>query len=376
MTPLLGTTTSPTAYWYLSRGTGVVALILLTVAVVLGVLDSQRFTSPLWPRFAVDRVHRDVSLLVLVVLVIHIVTSVLDGFAPITLTDGVIPFLSPYRPLWLGLGALSFDILIAVAVTSVMRRRLGYQTWRAIHWAAYGSWPIAVFHGLGTGSDIKQGWMLVLTVLCVAAVIGAVVVRTLRVASGAATLRGLWLGLAGVTPIALAVFTVVGPLAPHWASRAGTPSSVLLKAHRIAAAPRVAVAVHQSGPVRHSAPASDHIPVPFTAQLTGTVVQTQEPGGALVDLIMQCRGQIHGEMRVRLAGQPVDGGGLSMTGSDVQLTAVGLTSVLRGKIISLQGQEFLARVRNSSGTTLQLHANLNIDPNSGAVTGTLTAGAA
>ena len=97
------------------------------------------------------------SLLVIVFLVIHIVTSVLDSFAPISLTAAVIPFVSSYRPLWLGLGTLSFDLILALAITSLIRRRLGYATWRAVHWLAYASWPVAVLHGLGTGSDTKVG---------------------------------------------------------------------------------------------------------------------------------------------------------------------------------------------------------------------------
>src|SRR5438128_2555899 len=103
----------PSAYWYLSRATGAVALILLTISVVLGILGSVRFAAaPRWPRFAIDAVHRDVSLLVLTVLVIHIATSVLDSFAPVKLADAVIPFVSAYRPLWMGLGAFSFDLLL------------------------------------------------------------------------------------------------------------------------------------------------------------------------------------------------------------------------------------------------------------------------
>ena len=104
-------------------------------------------------------------------LVIHIVTTVLDGFAPISLIDAVVPFLSAYRPIWLGFGALAFDLLIALTITSLVRRRLGYGAWRAIHWLAYVSWPIAVLHGLGTGSDSKQTWALVLTFACVLAVL-------------------------------------------------------------------------------------------------------------------------------------------------------------------------------------------------------------
>src|ERR1700761_3219275 len=127
-------TLSPSAYWYLARGTGAVSLVLLTASVVLGIVGSVRFASPRWPRFAIDVVHRDISLLVLVVLVIHIVTSVLDGFAPIGLLDGVVPFVTPYRPLWMGLGTLAFDLLLAITITSLVRRRLGYRAWRAVHW--------------------------------------------------------------------------------------------------------------------------------------------------------------------------------------------------------------------------------------------------
>ena len=220
-------TLGPSAYWYLARGTGAVALLLLTASVVIGIVGSVRFVAARWPRFAIDAVHRDVSLLVLVVLVIHIVTSVLDGFAPITLLDGVIPFTSPYRPLWLGLGALSFDLLVAIALTSIVRRRLGYRAWRAIHWAAYVSWPVAVLHGLGTGSDVKQWWMLALTVVCIVAVLIAVWTRIAHVSSDRVGVRAPATALAVITPIGLMIFTLAGPLQRGWARRAGTPASLL-----------------------------------------------------------------------------------------------------------------------------------------------------
>src|SRR5947209_18227774 len=165
----------PSAYWYLARSTGVVALVLLTVSVVLGILGTVRFSAaPRWPRFAIDSLHRDVSLLVVALIVIHVITSVLDGFAPISLIDGLVPFRSPYRSLWLGLGALSFDLVLALVVTSLVRRRLGYQTWRAVHWLAYASWPVAVLHGLGTGTDTKAAWSIILTLVCLVAVLAAI----------------------------------------------------------------------------------------------------------------------------------------------------------------------------------------------------------
>src|ERR1700722_10494921 len=107
----------PSVYWYLTRSTGAVALLLLTFAVVLGVLDVRRWSTPQWPRFIVDSLHRNVSLLAMVFLLLHILTSVLDSFAPISLLDAFVPFTGSYRPFWLGLGAISFDLLMAVTVT-------------------------------------------------------------------------------------------------------------------------------------------------------------------------------------------------------------------------------------------------------------------
>ncbi len=370
----LSTVSGPTAYWYLTRGTGVVSLILLTTSVALGILNSERYAAPRWPRFVVDRIHRDISLLVLAVIVVHVVTTVLDGFAPITLLDGIIPFTSGYRPLWLGLGALAFDVLLAVAITSLLRRRIGFSTWRAVHWAAYASWPIAAFHSLGTGTDASSSWMLALTVVCTAVVIGAAAIRITRAAGEPGSGRPLWYLLTGATPVVLAAFAVVGPLAPHWARRAGTPSSVLRKSHGGTAASVSAPATSASAPVPAvSTSAHDTIPHSFDARLSGTLSQTGASGGALVDLVLHCTGPINGEMRVRMAGAPLPGGGLSMTGSQVQLTAVGLRSVLTGQITALQGTEFEARVRNSTGTALALHANLNIDNSNNTVTGTLNA---
>jgi hypothetical protein len=356
-------TLSPSAYWYLARGTGAVSLVLLTASVVLGIVGSVRFAAPRWPRFAIDAVHRDVSLLVVVVLVIHIVTSVLDGFAPIRLFDGVIPFLTPYRPLWMGLGTLAFDLLLAIGITSMVRRRLGYRAWRAIHWLAYASWPVAVLHGLGTGSDVKQWWMLALTAACIVAVLVAVWTRIASASGEYAGLRAPATALAVVTPIGLAIFTLAGPLQHGWARRAGTPSSLLGTARP---AP---VRVASSSPSRSG---SNPLATSFTATMDGTVAENQAPGGAIVDLALNVRGSVRGRLRVRLGGVPIGGGsGLSMTGSQVDLAVAGQRSVLQGQIVSLRGEEFNARL-SGGGTTVDIHAQLQIDTNNNTATGTLS----
>ncbi len=283
----VGATLGPSAYWYLARGTGAVALVLLTASVVIGIVGSVRVVTARWPRFAIDAVHRDVSLLVIVVLVIHIVTSVLDGFAPITLLDGVIPFVSPYRPLWLGLGTLAFDLLVAIAVTSLVRRRLGYRAWRTVHWLAYASWPVAVLHGLGTGSDVKQWWMLALTVICIVAVLAAVWTRIAHVSSDHAGLRAPATALAVITPIGLMIFTVAGPLQSGWARRAGTPASLLGKPSCVSSSSSSASAFG-AGRVAQARAALNG---PFLSTVAGSVHESPAADGAVVDLVLSVSGQ-------------------------------------------------------------------------------------
>jgi sulfoxide reductase heme-binding subunit YedZ len=384
----VGATLSPSAYWYLARGTGAVSLVLLTAVVVLGILGSVRFAAPRWPRFAVDAVHRDLSLLVIVVLAIHILTSVLDGFAPITLLDGVIPFVTPYRPLWMGLGTLAFDLLLAIGITSLARRRLGYGAWRAIHWLAYASWPIAVLHGLGTGSDVKQWWMLGLTVLCVMAVLGAVWTRIARVSGAHAGLRAPATALAVITPIGLAIFTLVGPLQRGWARRAGTPAS-LLAPHTVPSSGASSAAGSSSASGSGSSTASSSasssnstrgrgaaapasLTSPFSSTLSGTLSEAAAPGGAIVNLALNVNGHVHGQLRIRLGGVPIGGGGgLSMTGSQVDFAPAGAPLVLQGRITSLEGTNLVARV-NGAGTVLDLHVQLQIDNSSNSVTGSVS----
>jgi predicted ferric reductase len=214
-------------YWYLTRSTGAVSLLLLTAAVALGVVDFRRWSTPRWPRFLVDSLHRNVSLLAMAFLVLHILTSVLDSFAPISLLDAFIPFAGTYRPVWLGLGAVAFDLLIAVTVTSLLRQRIGYRGWRAIHWLAYASWPIALVHGFGTGSDVKSTWLLALSIACLAVVLAAVLARVAAAWRGHRERSRTALAGAAIFSLFLVLWLPGGPLGSEWAKRSGTPPALL-----------------------------------------------------------------------------------------------------------------------------------------------------
>ena len=164
-------------YWFITRGSGVVTLILLTLTVALGVASVRRVEAAGVPRFVINAVHRNASLFAVVFLAIHVITAVLDTYVPIRIVDAFIPFGAAYRPFWLGLGAISLDLFLAVLVTSVLRRHIGQRGWRATHWLAYASWPAALLHTLGTGSDVGTTWMRVVTGICVAIVAAALLSR-------------------------------------------------------------------------------------------------------------------------------------------------------------------------------------------------------
>jgi len=215
------------AYWYLTRGTGVVALLFVTAAVVIGIIASLRVGGNRSPRFVVSGLHRNISLLTVAFIAVHVVTTVLDAYAPISLVDAVLPFISSYRPVWLGLGAVAFDIILALIITSLVRVRLGLKTWRFIHWFAYACFPIAVVHALGTGSDARQQWMLNLVIACTGAIVIAAFARLWQLRHE----RLPWAiaGTAAVIVLVLATATWArsGPLAPGWAKRAGTPTTLV-----------------------------------------------------------------------------------------------------------------------------------------------------
>src|SRR5581483_12006590 len=300
---------APSPLWYATRGAGVVTLVLLTVSVCLGVLTQVRWRTTRLPRFVVAGLHRNVTLLAVAFLAVHVATAVADSYAPIGVRDAVVPFLSAYRPIWLGLGALACDLLIAVVLTSLLRVRLGYRLWRVTHWLAYASWPLALVHSLGTGSDARFGWM-------------------------AALARGLAGAAAIAVPLAVLAWYRSGPLQRGWAGRAGTPTALLASAKRSA--------------VAEPPPAFPHS---FTSRLTGTLTQSgpDETGFVTVRIDTKLVGGLRGTLRLALKGFPLDGGGISMTSSGVDFAARG-TPVFEGRVLEL---------------------DLRLDPGTGAVRGSV-----
>jgi sulfoxide reductase heme-binding subunit YedZ len=205
--------TSSPVDWYAARAAGVVAYLLLTTVVLLGLAMSTRRRWPSWPRFAIEDVHRFASLLAGTFLVIHIVTIAIDAYLPFSLSSIIVPFTSAYRPAWVGFGIVAAELLAALAVANRLRRRMiSYRTWRKTHYLTFAVWAGATLHGLGSGTDRSTPWMTAIWVAATGAVVAATCWRVLAARGATASLRhGAALG-AGALVAAGAVAVVTGPL--------------------------------------------------------------------------------------------------------------------------------------------------------------------
>ena len=365
-----------TALWYLTRATGLVSLILLSATVVLGIVSSVGWATERWPRFLSQAVHRNLSLLCLAVIIIHVVTTVGDGYVPIGLADAIIPFLTPYRPLWVGLGALAFDLLLAVAITSALRHRIGARAWRGVHWLAYLCWPIALLHGFGAGSDSRLPVVLFINVACVVAVVAAVGWR-LAVGPDVSPRWRFGAVVAGALFLAGTIlFVALGPLRPGWSHRAGTSAAVLeeLSAAQQPVAATGQSATRQTVPSTTSTAPSTAAPVdstqkdpavPFSRAATGTY-RTSGPDGAgnvVVHFHMALQGSAV-PLEVTLTGAPVNGS-VAMSASQVSYGG------RQGVVTSLVGSTIAATVGGPGGS-IGLTMQLTLDRATGTITGTVS----
>lgn len=179
--------------WFVSRASGLVLLVLLSAVVVLGVASHMGVGPRQWPRFVFAELHRTLALFVVAFLVLHVLTAILDPFVSIGWAATVVPFTSGYRTLAIGLGTLAVDLGGAVLITSLVRARLGFRAWRAVHWLAYLAWPAGFAHALTAGNDLGIWWVSVIIWGSAAAVATAVLARLLagiRHDTGAGTPAG------------------------------------------------------------------------------------------------------------------------------------------------------------------------------------------
>ncbi len=316
----------PMALWYLARGSGLVLLGVLTVNLVLGILIQGGWHPERWPRFAVQGLHRNFALLAVVLLAIHVVTIELDPYVPVGWWAVLIPFVSPYRPIWLGLGTLSLDLLAAVVVTSLLRAHLRPGLWRLTHWLAYLSWPVALLHSLGTGTDSRLGWVFVYEMICLGAVVATLKVRLARASSQDLYTRVVAMLATAAVPVAVLIWSTTGPLQAGWAKKAGTPTAVIA-----------------SGTGSHSAS-----PGLFTASFTGTLASSATGSGQLATIAGTVLGGPGGSLRVLLQGKATSDGGLSMSGGSATFQPGSGGAAYQGSLVGVSGSMLELAMRSAS----------------------------
>jgi methionine sulfoxide reductase heme-binding subunit len=351
VTLAVGVAGTGSALWFLSRGTGVVSLALLTLVMVLGVLTRGGVPLPGAPRFVTAGLHRNATLLALSLLVVHIATAVADPYAPIRLVDAIVPFTSAYRPLWLGLGALALDLMIAVAITSLLRLRIGVRAFRAVHWCAYAIWPVALVHALGTGTDARAPWLLMLGAGSVVVVATAILWRVGRLSTAAPGRRLAAGGATAVAPILLAAWTITGPLAPHWAARAGTPKALL-----------------HASPTAASTSTAPGSAAPVSGTVSGLLREKSNGGSATIVFSGPVRGSAAEQLQLVLHGTP-EGSGIALTSGTISLTPAG-SQTWSGAVTGLQGGAVLGQV-SSAGGSMRVEVDVQPDASAGTFTGTV-----
>jgi hypothetical protein len=326
--------------WYATRATGEVALLFLTIVLALGALSAVRVGGRRVPRFVVAGMHRNLTLAGLGFLAVHILTTLLDSYAPIGLIDTVVPFVSAYRPIWLGLGAVAFDTLLVLTVTSLLRTRLNLRWWRAAHWSAYGCWLVAVIHAFGTGSDTRTSVFLLLTGGCVAVALVALAWRLTAGGPGHELLRASTAMGAVFTMVVIGIWALLGPLAPGWASRSGTP-------------PRL-VAGAGSSEAPASSPSASRAP---SASLHGrytVYLDFTEPG------------------RARFTGPGGEAGQLSLDGRTIALGTVDTPRLFTGGARADEEGRIVGVLRDATGGAVTVRITLS--PTTGAGTLRVTPG--
>jgi len=356
--------TNARALWYLTRSTGLVALILLTATVVIGVVASVGWTTERWPRFLSQSVHRNLSLFCVGFVALHVVTTVSDGYVPIGFADAFLPFRTPYRPIWIGLGALTFDLLLVVLVTSALRHRIGYSSWRFVHWLAYLCWPIALFHALGSGSDSSLPFVLLVDAICAAAVLVAVAWRLVTGRSFSLGQRAIAAVATVAVAIALAVFGVVGPLRPGWSHRSGTSAALLAQLARKNAGIGPGTASSTSVPPASVAGTAPTVPFTFDVSGSQNATSPDSQGNVQVTLTLQAQDQSSTPLVVVLNGAALRDGGIAMSSGTVEFGG------LHGMVTGLNGGSIDATLSAPTPETLTMQ--LSVDRNSGQVSGTVT----
>jgi DMSO/TMAO reductase YedYZ heme-binding membrane subunit len=333
--------------WDTARAGGLISYVLLTASVSLGLVLRNRWQSSRWPRLVTNELHGYVSLLALVFIAVHVLAVAVDPFTHFGLAAVLVPFASHYRPIWMGFGIAALYLLLAVWVSTRLRRRIGHRLWRRIHLLAFAVYGAATLHGLGTGSDTRATWAVALYATSVGLVGTLLTIRLLAPAGRDARPRPLAAFAAGVAVLAAAAWSLGGPLAPGWSLRAGGTTA------------RAALAGPQRVRATRASRPSALVHLPFIARYAGrlTVDPMNEEGRVTLRIDGALSGATKDHLEILIHGIPLEDGGVAMEQSRVRMGTT--TPLYHGEITSLSGSRLVAALR-SSNQRLRMSVTLRI----------------
>lgn len=358
--------------WYISRSAGFVGLALLGIIGVLGIITAGNFNFKRGARFIAPEVHRSLSLLAVVVLAIHVSAAVFDKYSHIGLKDAFIPFFAQYRHIWVGLGAIAIDLGVAVVVTSLLRVRMGYKSWKLFHWASYPIFGLSIIHGLGTGSDSSLLFAKVIYLVVGGSLVAAVLIRLFSLKEQIIARRFVLFGTSFAVPLVIISWAFVGPFTPTWPHRAqgGLSQAVTTPA---------GVGVGASAIKGSSAPTTSTLPKlqissGYSSGWSGQL--DESPANSQGEIALRLFGPLSKspgyKLSIVLIGFPQDGG-VSMASSIVEVASNGGSVLYKGTVTSLNGTTVVCSVSDASGSTVTVTAALNLASSGSSFNGTVTA---
>ncbi|MDA8209185.1 MAG: hypothetical protein M0Z92_09335, partial [Actinomycetota bacterium] len=327
-----------------------IAMVLLALVVILGMVTATKAAPKGFAKFLVPDLHRRLSISAAVFLGVHIVTALLDSFVHIGLAASIIPFVSSYRPVWVGFGAIAFDLLVVVIATSVVRHRFSQGPWKKIHYLSWLVVSFALFHAIGTGSDARVGLVEVVYIALVGVVALAAIFRT---ATDAQLRKLAKIGGSAVivaVPVMALGWSLKGPLRTGWAS-ASSSFSLLPKVTTTTAGTTTT-----SG---GSAGSSNTFVWPVNGGVQGTVsIANGTSGTSTVTLSGTVTGTAD-VLTVRLVGQ-VQQGSLVLQGSSVAIGTASAPNTYTGSVAQAAGSTLVLSLHGAQGAvTGALAVNVN-----------------
>lgn len=354
--------------WYISRSAGYVGLILLALIGVLGIMTAGDIRLARGNKFVTPELHRSLSLLAIVVLAIHVGAAIADKYSFIGFKDVFLPFTATYRPVWIGIGAIAVDLGIAVVITSLLRVKMGYRSWKLIHWASYPIFGLSIIHGLGSGTDSAL-WFSKFVYLVVGGVfILAIIARLVSLTNLNLGKQVAFFGMSFAVPVAIVAWAVSGPLASNWPKRAQVGlSQTILTSAQVTSSPSTTPFKATS-----STPGPLKISSNYTSNWSGSI--DQSPSNSQGEIALRLLGMLSGspgyELSIVLFGIPSDGG-VSMISSLVEIASTSGSVVYKGSVTSLSGTTIISQVANASGQSVTFSASLNLGSNGSSFTGTV-----